>query len=52
MRGAGRREIGGILMGEQVAPDHFRIVDFSVDDTTGTAALSTPERKSLSEAAG
>ena len=25
-------------MGEQVAPDHFRIVDFSVDETTGTAA--------------
>lgn len=25
-------------MGEQVAPDHFRIVDFSVDDKTGTAA--------------
>nr|WP_246740431.1 Mov34/MPN/PAD-1 family protein [Bradyrhizobium sp. LCT2] len=25
-------------MGEQVAPDHFRIVDFSVDATTGTAA--------------
>lgn len=38
LRGAGRREIGGILMGEQVAPDHFRIVDFSVDETTGTAA--------------
>lgn len=38
LRRAGRREIGGILMGEQVAPDHFRIVDFSVDDRTGTAA--------------
>ena len=38
LRRAGRREIGGILMGEQVAPDHFRIVDFSVDETTGTAA--------------
>lgn len=25
-------------MGEQVAPDHFRIVDFSVDTTTGTEA--------------
>ncbi|MCP1745415.1 hypothetical protein ABIF65_007089 [Bradyrhizobium japonicum] len=25
-------------MGEQVAPDHFRIVDFSIDATTGTAA--------------
>lgn len=38
LRRAGRREIGGILMGEQVAPDHFRIVDFSIDETTGTAA--------------
>lgn len=25
-------------MGEQVAPDHFRIVDFSVDETSGTTA--------------
>ena len=25
-------------MGEQIAPGHFRIVDFSVDATTGTAA--------------
>lgn len=38
LRRAGKREIGGILMGEQVAPDHFRIVDFSVDATSGTAA--------------
>lgn len=38
LKRAGRREIGGILMGEQVAPDHFRIVDFSVDETSGTAA--------------
>ena len=38
LRRAGRREIGGTLMGEQVAPDHFRIVDFSIDETTGTAA--------------
>jgi [CysO sulfur-carrier protein]-S-L-cysteine hydrolase len=45
LRGAGRREIGGVLMGEQVAPDHFRIVDFSVDGTTGTAAhfVRSPE---------
>ncbi|MDX0542416.1 hypothetical protein GOC59_22790 [Sinorhizobium medicae] len=45
LRRAGRREIGGILMGEQVAPDHFRIVDFSVDDKTGTAAhfVRSPE---------
>jgi integrative and conjugative element protein (TIGR02256 family) len=38
LRRAGGYEIGGILMGEQVAPDHFRIVDFSVDEATGTAA--------------
>jgi proteasome lid subunit RPN8/RPN11 len=45
LRGAGPREIGGILMGEQVAPDHFRIIDFSVDDKTGTAAhfVRSPE---------
>ena len=48
LRAAGRREIGGILMGEQVAPDHFRIVDFSVDDKTGTAAhfVRSPEHHS------
>lgn len=45
LRGAGPREIGGILMGEQVAPDHFRIIDFSVDDKTGTGAhfVRSPE---------
>ena len=45
LRGAGRREIGGILMGEQVAPDHFRIVEFSVDDQSGTTAhfVRSPE---------
>lgn len=45
LRRAGRREIGGILMGEQVAPDHFRIVEFSVDAATGTAAhfVRSPE---------
>jgi integrative and conjugative element protein (TIGR02256 family) len=35
---AGRREIGGVLMGEQIDIDRFRIVDFSVDDKTGSAA--------------
>lgn len=29
---AGVNEIGGILMGEQISPGTFRIVDFSVDD--------------------
>lgn len=39
------REIGGILMGEQLAPGHFRVVDFSVDRTSGTAAhfVRSPE---------
>jgi proteasome lid subunit RPN8/RPN11 len=37
LRRAGPREIGGILMGEQIAPDHFRVVDFSADETTGSA---------------
>jgi integrative and conjugative element protein (TIGR02256 family) len=28
-------EIGGVLMGEQITPGHFRIVDFSVDTKSG-----------------
>lgn len=45
LRRAGQREIGGILMGEQLAPDHFRVVEFSVDETSGTAAhfIRSPE---------
>lgn len=35
---AKHREIGGILMAEQVEPGEFRIVDFSLDDFTGSAA--------------
>ncbi len=35
---AKRREIGGILMAEQLEPGEFRIVDFSLDDFTGSAA--------------
>lgn len=34
-RGSGRREIGGVLMGEQIEPGHFRIVDLSIDKETG-----------------
>ena len=37
LRRAGAREIGGILMGEQIAEDHFRVVEFSVDETNGNA---------------
>lgn len=35
---AKRREIGGILMAEQINPGEFRIIDFSLDDITGSAA--------------
>jgi [CysO sulfur-carrier protein]-S-L-cysteine hydrolase len=38
LRRAGRREIGGVLMGEQIAAGHFRVVDLSVDAVTGSAA--------------
>lgn len=33
---AGRCEIGGVLMAEQLGPDHFRIVDFSLDASSGS----------------
>ncbi|HRX72915.1 MAG TPA: Mov34/MPN/PAD-1 family protein [Hyphomonas sp.] len=50
---AGRREIGGVLMGEQLAPGHFRIVDFSVDPRSGGGAhfVRRPEyhREALEE---
>ena len=38
LRRAGRREIGGILFGEQLEPGKFRLVDFTVDEVTGGAA--------------
>ncbi len=45
LRRAGAREIGGVLMGEQLGPNRFRIVDFSVDSSTGSIAhfVRTPE---------
>ena len=33
---AGNREIGGMLMAEQLAPGRFRLADFSVDLITGS----------------
>lgn len=49
LRKAGAREVGGILMAEQLAPDHFSIVDFSVDTTTGTYAhfVRSPEHHQI-----
>jgi len=35
---AGQREIGGILMGEMVGDQRFRIADFSVDTVSGSRA--------------
>lgn len=45
LRRAGHREIGGVLMGEQLAPSHFRIVNLSIDEISGTAAhfVRSPE---------
>lgn len=45
LRAAGRREIGGVMMGEQVEPGHFRLVDLSIDAQTGGAAhfVRSPE---------
>lgn len=38
LRRAGLREIGGILMGQEVAVGHFAIVDFSLDEISGARA--------------
>jgi len=35
---AGRREIGGILMGEHVGPDVFRVKDLTIQRKSGTFA--------------
>lgn len=45
LRSAGPREIGGVLMGEQIEPGHFRIVDLSIDAETGGKAhfVRSPE---------
>lgn len=38
LRRGGVREVGGILMGECLAPGKFRVVDFTVDHGGGTVA--------------
>jgi integrative and conjugative element protein (TIGR02256 family) len=50
LKRAGKREIGGVLMAEQISEGHFRIVDFSVDDATGSVAhfVRSPEHHQLS----
>lgn len=32
-----RNEVGGVLMAEQIAPGHFRLVDFTLDEQVGGA---------------
>lgn len=36
LRTAGRREIGGIVMAEELAPGRFRLAEFTTDDRAGT----------------
>lgn len=36
LREAGRREIGGMLFAEQLAPARFRLMDFSMDQFSGS----------------
>lgn len=45
LRSAGRREIGGVLMAEQIEPGHFRVVELTVDSDTGGRAhfVRSPE---------
>lgn len=45
---AGNLEIGGVLMAEQLNPGEFRIVDFSIDPSSGGAAhfVRSPEHLS------
>jgi [CysO sulfur-carrier protein]-S-L-cysteine hydrolase len=53
LRTAGRREIGGMLFAEQLAPGKFRVIDFSLDLFSGshTAFRRDPEnhQKMLNE---
>ncbi|WEX85817.1 Mov34/MPN/PAD-1 family protein [Sinorhizobium garamanticum] len=38
LRRAGSREIGGVLMGQELAVGHFAVVDFSLDEISGARA--------------
>ena len=47
---AGHREIGGVLMGEQIEPGYFRIVDLSIDKETGGGAHFVRTQEAHAEA--
>ena len=39
LRQAGCREIGGMIFAEQLAPAHFRVMDFSLDAHSGSHTM-------------
>jgi [CysO sulfur-carrier protein]-S-L-cysteine hydrolase len=45
LRKSGNREVGGVLMAEQILPSTFRILDFSLDADSGssTSFVRNPE---------
>jgi integrative and conjugative element protein (TIGR02256 family) len=49
LRKAQNREIGGILMGEQLSPGEFRVIDITIDSHSGSP--NTFERQSNSHLA-
>lgn len=50
LRTADHREIGGVLMGEQIEPGYFRIIDLSIDNETGSHAHFVRSPKAHAEA--
>lgn len=50
LKAAGSREIGGVMMGEQIAPGHFRVIDLSIDSQTGGKAHFVRDSGAHSEA--
>lgn len=50
LRRAGPREIGGILMGQELTLGRFRVVDFSLDETSGERAHFVRDTKHHREA--
>ena len=53
LRQSGNREVGGVLMAEQIAPSTFRLLDFSLDADSGspTNFIRNPEhhKKALTD---
>jgi proteasome lid subunit RPN8/RPN11 len=47
---SGSREIGGMLMGEEIGDQTFRVVDFSIDASSGTAGSFVRDAKKHDDA--